>query len=61
MNNWYCMILSGEFEDEEFFVRCDYRKDAIKIAEDIANGEMVFVGCIPWTDEDAEKEGFDTY
>lgn len=61
MNNWYCEIISGDYEGEEFFVQCDNREDAIKIAKDVANGEMVFVGFIPWTDEEAERAGFDTY
>lgn len=61
MNNWYCTIMSGEYEGEEFFVQCDNREDAIKVAKDVANGERVSVGRTPWADEEAERLGLDTY
>lgn len=61
MNNWHCMIMSGKYEGEEFFVQCDNREDAIKVAKDVANGERVGVGHTPWTDEEAERLGLDTY
>lgn len=61
MKNWYCTILNGEYEGEEFFVQCDNRVDAIEIAKDVANGERVSVGKFPWTDEEAERVGLDTY
>ena len=61
MNNWYCTILSGDYEGEEFFVQCEERSEAIKTAKEIANGEKISVGRAPWLDEEAERLGLDTY
>lgn len=61
MNNWFCVIMSGEYEGEQFFVQCDKREDAIKVAKDVANNEKVNVWRTPWSDEDAEWSGLDTY
>lgn len=61
MNNWYCTIMSGDFEGEEFFVQCNARETAIMIAKNVAFGADVSVGRTPWTDEEAERLGLDTY
>lgn len=61
MKNWFCTIISGEYDGEQFFVQCEKREEAIEKATEIAEGEKIFVGKISWTDEEAEASGLDTY
>lgn len=63
MNNWYCVVNSGEYEGEEFFIQCDTAKEAKEILKtlDFCRGERVHISNIPWTDEEAERYGLDTY
>lgn len=60
MKNFLFEIMSGDYEGEEFFVQCEYKADAFEIARDVAEGAKVrLIGV--YSDEEAERMGYDTY
>lgn len=60
MKNYLFEIIDGDYEGEEFFVQANDKAEAIKIAKDVSNGEKVrYYGV--YSDEEAERMGYDTY
>ena len=60
MKNYLFEIVSGDYEGEEFFVQANDKAEAVKIAKDVSNGEKVrYYGV--YSDEVAERMGYDTY
>lgn len=60
MKNFLFEIMSGEYEGEQFFVQAKYKVDAFNIALDITNNEKIRCYGI-YSDEEAERMGYDTY
>lgn len=60
MPNFLFEIVSGDYEGEEFFVQAKNKVDAFTIARNVAEGEKV--RCYgTYSDEEAERMGYDTY
>lgn len=60
MKNYLFEIVSGDYEGEEFFVQANDKPEAFEIAHDVAVDEKIrFLGI--YTDEEAERMGYDTY
>lgn len=60
MPNFLFEIVSGEYEGEEFFVQAKDKVDAFTIARNVAEGEKI--RCYgTYSDEEAERMGYDTY
>ena len=60
MKNFLFEIVNGDYEGEIFFVQCEYKADAFEIAHDVAEGAKVrLIGV--YSDEEAERMGYDTY
>lgn len=60
MSNYLFEIMSGDYEGEEFFAVANNKDEAYKIARDVAGKEKIC--CYGrYTDEEAERMGYDTY
>ncbi len=60
MNNYLFEIMSGEYEGEMFFVQAENRDKADEVLGEYFWGEKVkYRG--PYSDEEAERMGYDTY
>jgi len=60
MKNYLFEIVKGNYEGEDFFVQANNKSEALKIAHDVAvDNKIRFLGL--YTDEEAERMGYDTY
>lgn len=60
MNNYLFEIMSGEYEGEMFFVQAENRDKADEVLGEYFWGEKVkYRGT--YSDEEAERMGYDTY
>lgn len=60
MKNYLFEIMSGDYEGEEFFVQANNKSEAVKIAHDVAVDDKIrYLGA--YSDEEAERMGYDTY
>lgn len=60
MKNYLFEIVSGDYEGEEFFAQANDKTEAFAIAHDVAGDDKIrFLGV--YTDEEAERMGYDTY
>jgi hypothetical protein len=60
MKNYLFEIMNGEYEGEMFFVQANNREEADEILGKYFWGETVKCRGI-YTDEEAERMGYDTY